>query len=187
MHGRHGSIVCENQSRSSDRPRAARWLPRAGDHLPDGRRPRSSSTSKPRAATASRYAARIRWFRAMKPTLAIASPSACCGTGSSAPGWRSPSKRIFPCRADSAPVRPTQSPPCLPWNVNCKQPLAAAERLRIAAEVGSDLPLFLLGGTVLGVGRGEQVYPLARASCHRLRAGHAPGRRLHAASVSRLG
>jgi 4-diphosphocytidyl-2-C-methyl-D-erythritol kinase len=36
----------------------------------------------------------------------------------------------------------------------------AAERLRIAAEVGSDLPLFLVGGTVLGVGRGEQVYPL---------------------------
>jgi 4-diphosphocytidyl-2-C-methyl-D-erythritol kinase len=38
--------------------------------------------------------------------------------------------------------------------------LASAERLRIAAEVGSDLPLFLVGGTVLGVGRGEQVYPL---------------------------
>jgi 4-diphosphocytidyl-2-C-methyl-D-erythritol kinase len=38
--------------------------------------------------------------------------------------------------------------------------LAAAERLRIAAEVGSDLPLFLVGGTVLGVGRGEEVYPL---------------------------
>src|SRR5208283_758343 len=28
-------------------------------------------------------------------------------------------------------------------------------------EVGSDLPLFLLGGCVLGIGRGEQVYPLA--------------------------
>ncbi len=42
-----------------------------------------------------------------------------------------------------------------------KEPLAAADRLRIAAEVGSDLPLFLLGGTVLGLGRGEQVYPLA--------------------------
>jgi 4-diphosphocytidyl-2-C-methyl-D-erythritol kinase len=41
-----------------------------------------------------------------------------------------------------------------------KKSLPAAERLRIAAEVGSDLPLFLLGGTVLGVGRGEQVYPL---------------------------
>jgi 4-diphosphocytidyl-2-C-methyl-D-erythritol kinase len=41
-----------------------------------------------------------------------------------------------------------------------KKSLAAEERLRIAAEVGSDLPLFLVGGTVLGVGRGEQVYGL---------------------------
>ncbi len=41
-----------------------------------------------------------------------------------------------------------------------KKQLPAAERLRIAAEVGSDLPLFLVGGTVLGVGRGEEVYPL---------------------------
>jgi 4-diphosphocytidyl-2-C-methyl-D-erythritol kinase len=41
-----------------------------------------------------------------------------------------------------------------------KKQLPGAERLRIASEVGSDLPLFLLGGTVLGVGRGEQVYPL---------------------------
>jgi 4-diphosphocytidyl-2-C-methyl-D-erythritol kinase len=40
------------------------------------------------------------------------------------------------------------------------KPLPATEKLRIAAEVGSDLPLFLLGGTVLGVGRGEEVYPL---------------------------
>ncbi len=38
--------------------------------------------------------------------------------------------------------------------------LPGAERLRIAAEVGSDLPLFLVGGTVLGVGHGEEVYPL---------------------------
>ncbi|HKW75615.1 MAG TPA: 4-(cytidine 5'-diphospho)-2-C-methyl-D-erythritol kinase [Terriglobales bacterium] len=41
-----------------------------------------------------------------------------------------------------------------------KQQLPAEDRLRIAAEVGSDLPLFLIGGTVLGTGRGEQVYPL---------------------------
>jgi len=41
-----------------------------------------------------------------------------------------------------------------------RQPLSGPERLRIAAEVGSDLPLFLVGGTVLGVGRGEDVYPL---------------------------
>jgi 4-diphosphocytidyl-2-C-methyl-D-erythritol kinase len=41
-----------------------------------------------------------------------------------------------------------------------KKRLSAAEKLRIAAEVGSDLPLFLVGGTVLGVGRGERVFPL---------------------------
>ncbi len=41
-----------------------------------------------------------------------------------------------------------------------KKKLSEATRLRIAAEVGSDLPLFLVGGTALGVGRGEEVYPL---------------------------
>jgi 4-diphosphocytidyl-2-C-methyl-D-erythritol kinase len=41
-----------------------------------------------------------------------------------------------------------------------KKRLSGAERLRIAAEVGSDLPLFLIGGTIFGVGRGEEVYPL---------------------------
>jgi 4-diphosphocytidyl-2-C-methyl-D-erythritol kinase len=38
--------------------------------------------------------------------------------------------------------------------------LPGEERLRIAAEVGSDLPLFLIGGTILGLERGEAVYPL---------------------------
>ncbi len=38
--------------------------------------------------------------------------------------------------------------------------LTQSEKLRIAADVGSDLPLFLVGGAVLGVARGEQVYPL---------------------------
>jgi 4-diphosphocytidyl-2-C-methyl-D-erythritol kinase len=38
--------------------------------------------------------------------------------------------------------------------------LPASERLQVAAEIGSDVPLFLIGGTVLGLGRGEQVYPL---------------------------
>ena len=41
-----------------------------------------------------------------------------------------------------------------------RKTLPGAERFRIAAEVGSDLPLFLVGGTVLGVGHGEEVYPL---------------------------
>jgi len=38
--------------------------------------------------------------------------------------------------------------------------LWGARRLDIAARVGSDVPLFLIGGTVLGVDRGQQVYPL---------------------------
>src|SRR5664279_4020701 len=38
--------------------------------------------------------------------------------------------------------------------------LSAEDKLRIAAEIGSDVPLFLIGGTVLGIGHGEEVYPL---------------------------
>ncbi|HZQ17385.1 MAG TPA: 4-(cytidine 5'-diphospho)-2-C-methyl-D-erythritol kinase [Terriglobales bacterium] len=41
-----------------------------------------------------------------------------------------------------------------------RRQLPGPMRLRIAAEVGSDLPLFLIGGTVLGGGHGEEVYPL---------------------------
>jgi 4-diphosphocytidyl-2-C-methyl-D-erythritol kinase len=35
-----------------------------------------------------------------------------------------------------------------------------ARRLEIAAQVGSDVPLFLVGGAVLGLDRGQEVYPL---------------------------
>jgi 4-diphosphocytidyl-2-C-methyl-D-erythritol kinase len=38
--------------------------------------------------------------------------------------------------------------------------LPAEENLKIAAETGSDVPLFLVGGTVLGRGHGERVSPL---------------------------
>jgi 4-diphosphocytidyl-2-C-methyl-D-erythritol kinase len=44
--------------------------------------------------------------------------------------------------------------------VELQQRLPPPERLRLAAAIGSDIPLFLLGGTVAGVGRGEEVYPL---------------------------
>jgi 4-diphosphocytidyl-2-C-methyl-D-erythritol kinase len=42
------------------------------------------------------------------------------------------------------------------WRVN----LDDRTMFDIAASLGSDVPLFLIGGTVLGVGRGEEVYPL---------------------------
>ncbi|HEY0796792.1 MAG TPA: 4-(cytidine 5'-diphospho)-2-C-methyl-D-erythritol kinase [Acidisarcina sp.] len=35
-----------------------------------------------------------------------------------------------------------------------------AARVRLAASIGSDVPLFLIGGTMLGLGRGEEVHPL---------------------------
>ncbi len=38
--------------------------------------------------------------------------------------------------------------------------LTGPEKLLVASEVGSDVPLFLIGGSVLGVGHGEEVYPL---------------------------
>jgi 4-diphosphocytidyl-2-C-methyl-D-erythritol kinase len=38
--------------------------------------------------------------------------------------------------------------------------LSEPVRLALAAEVGSDVPLFLLGGAVMGLGRGEQVSPM---------------------------
>ncbi|MDE1155841.1 MAG: 4-(cytidine 5'-diphospho)-2-C-methyl-D-erythritol kinase [Acidobacteriaceae bacterium] len=34
------------------------------------------------------------------------------------------------------------------------------QRLALGAEIGSDVPLFLVGGTSLGLNRGEEVYPL---------------------------
>lgn len=38
--------------------------------------------------------------------------------------------------------------------------LPGSDRLRVAAKIGSDVPLFLIGGSILGVNRGEEVYPL---------------------------
>ncbi|HEV2499970.1 MAG TPA: 4-(cytidine 5'-diphospho)-2-C-methyl-D-erythritol kinase [Terriglobia bacterium] len=39
---------------------------------------------------------------------------------------------------------------CLEWSA----------RFKVASALGSDVPLFLLGGRVLGCGRGEEIYPL---------------------------
>lgn len=38
--------------------------------------------------------------------------------------------------------------------------LRGEARLELAAAIGSDVPLFLIGGAVLGLNRGEQVFPL---------------------------
>ncbi len=36
----------------------------------------------------------------------------------------------------------------------------SATRLRLAEQVGSDVPLFLIGGTILGLDRGQSVFPM---------------------------
>jgi len=42
----------------------------------------------------------------------------------------------------------------------CGGPHWPAQKLGMAAEVGSDVPLFLIGGAVMGLDRGQEVYPL---------------------------
>jgi 4-diphosphocytidyl-2-C-methyl-D-erythritol kinase len=40
--------------------------------------------------------------------------------------------------------------------------------LEIAAGLGSDVPFFLVGGTALGIGRGEEVYPITQCKCEHI-------------------
>ena len=70
--------------------------------------------------------------------------------------FRAPSIRFFPGEwvgnHETTPGAPSFERPSLQgW---------AATRLEIAAQVGSDVPLFLIGGAVLGTDRGQQVEPL---------------------------
>jgi 4-diphosphocytidyl-2-C-methyl-D-erythritol kinase len=50
------------------------------------------------------------------------------------------------------------------WHVEMDEPGLT----RIAAGLGSDVPFFLLGGTALGVGRGEEVSPIEQIECEHL-------------------
>src|SRR5499426_1620933 len=43
------------------------------------------------------------------------------------------------------------------WNVQ----VAPSDLFNLGAKLGADAPFFLIGGTCLGVGRGDEVYPLA--------------------------
>ena len=42
------------------------------------------------------------------------------------------------------------------------------ELIKIAANLGSDVPFFLIGGTALGIGRGEEVYPIEQVNSEHL-------------------
>jgi len=44
-----------------------------------------------------------------------------------------------------------------------KKKLSLEKLMELAAELGSDVPFFLMGGTALGIGRGTELYPLPDA------------------------
>ena len=48
------------------------------------------------------------------------------------------------------------------WNV----PVRPAQLSDVAAALGADVPFFLAGGTALGLGRGDEIYPLADLPRH---------------------
>jgi 4-diphosphocytidyl-2-C-methyl-D-erythritol kinase len=50
------------------------------------------------------------------------------------------------------------------WKVD----VAERDMVELAMDLGSDVPFFLVGGTALGVGRGEEVYPIEQAECEHL-------------------
>jgi 4-diphosphocytidyl-2-C-methyl-D-erythritol kinase len=50
------------------------------------------------------------------------------------------------------------------WNIS----ISDSALQSIAAELGSDVPFFLNGGTALGIGRGEQIHPLPDSSAGHL-------------------
>jgi 4-diphosphocytidyl-2-C-methyl-D-erythritol kinase len=47
-----------------------------------------------------------------------------------------------------------------------REPVRPAQLTDVAAVIGSDVPFFLSGGTALGLGRGDEVYPLADLPRH---------------------
>ena len=73
------------------------------------------------------------------------------------------------------------------WSARSTRSFPPQEKLRIAAEVGSDLPLFLIGGTVLGVDRGQEVYAAARPSADAPGGGDAAGRSFDAEGLCAVG
>ena len=47
-----------------------------------------------------------------------------------------------------------------------KAPLTPAQLMDVAAPLGADVPFFLSGGTALGLGRGDEIYPLVDLPRH---------------------
>jgi 4-diphosphocytidyl-2-C-methyl-D-erythritol kinase len=49
-----------------------------------------------------------------------------------------------------------------------REPMSPRALLPLAATLGADVPFFLVGGTALGLGRGDEIYPLIEFPSHHL-------------------
>ena len=91
--------------------------------------------------------------------VAAARPGRCatCSSGSTS---------AFRCRPGSAAAAPTRRRRCWRWRRRGACRCGRRSSTDVAATLGADVPFFLSGGTALGLGRGDEIYPLADLPRH---------------------
>ncbi len=78
---------------------------------------------------------------------------------------RSLSGKRYRCKPGSAAAAPMPRRRCWPWRgsgAGCR----CRSYVTSPAAIGADVPYFLSGGTALGLGRGEEIYPLVDLPTH---------------------
>ena len=141
-----------------------------------------------RGAGRSRFAATC---RACRPIARISSgrPRSCCGRRRAATASRATCvvtlEKKIPMQAGLGGGSSDAAAALLGLRRLWKLRVPDEQVHAIAARLGSDVPFFLVGGTALGLGRGEEVYPLDESAAVLGRAGDPAVRRCHAGRVSR--
>ena len=116
------------------------------------------------SAVRSRSPATIRAVRPIEDNLVWRAADGCGGPAGAAATavWRS---RVtfasgFRCKPDSAAAAATRPPRFARWPPSGASVARRSCCTRIARDLGADVPFFFEGGTVLGVDRGDVLYPL---------------------------
>ncbi len=168
-HDRHHPRPREDQSRPPRARHAARRLPRAAHGLPgdlaarhDHLRPRATGPFAIECDTAGVPLDRVE--------SGLEAPPRRCGGRCAAPArcatWLIRLDKRIPLQAGlgggSADAAATLLALARAWRV----PVRPAQLTDVAATLGADVPFFLAGGTALGLGRGDEIYPLADLPRH---------------------
>ena len=118
-----------------------------------------------RVAGRSRSAAMLPDVPAGSHATSSGKPLRCLWTRSGSRGrtarrGRDARRKRSPCRPGSAVEAAMRRPRCSARGASgsCACPTSSARRW--LGELGSDVPYFLVGGTALGLGRGDEIYPL---------------------------